>query len=212
MSTFKQSAGRFVDRVRQNAAEQALDQVVVEGSVSARSGTAGHSYRVPATKTAGKIVRDGGVAGNAKVPKVPAIVMKQQTMIKESNKKSPFLTERQSHQNMDERIKISNLVPQSLSRRERFLPLELFDPYPDQDLETIQLRLSDPEDDKCYAYSRWLLPSGQEPELRRCEVLEFQPEKELFVIRWLHNEQCKKVSRFNLIFEREDRVALERRI
>ena len=94
MSTFRQSAGRFVDRVRQNAAEQALEQVVVEGPVSTRSGTAGHSYRVPATKTAGKIVRDGGVAGNAKVPKVPAIVMKQQTMIKESNKKSPFLTER----------------------------------------------------------------------------------------------------------------------
>ena len=102
--------------------------------------------------------------------------------------------------------------PQSLSRRERFLPLELFDPYPDQDLETIQLRFSDPTDDKCYAYSKWLLPSGQEPELRRCEVLEFEPEKELFVIRWLHNEQRKRVSRFNLIFEREDRAALERRI
>jgi hypothetical protein len=54
-----------------------LEHVVVDGSISARSAAAGHSYRAAISKNAGKIVRDGGVAGNAKVPKVPEIVAKQ---------------------------------------------------------------------------------------------------------------------------------------
>ena len=65
----------------------------MDGSISARSAAAGHSYRAAISKTAGKIVRDAGVAGTAKVPKVPEIVAKQQSMIKLSDRKSPFLTE-----------------------------------------------------------------------------------------------------------------------
>ena len=68
-----------------------------------------------------------------------------------------------------------------------FLALELFDPYPDQDLETVTVRLRDPDDGKCYGHSKWSFHTGKEPELRRCEVLEFLPNSELFIIRWLHN-------------------------
>ena len=91
VGTFKQSTGRFVERIRQNAADQALEHVVVDGSD--RSAAAGHSYRPAISKNTGKIVRDGGVAGQVKVPKVPEIVAKQQSMIKSSNRMSPFLTE-----------------------------------------------------------------------------------------------------------------------
>lgn len=41
-----------------------------------------------------------------------------------------------------------------------FLPLELFDPYPDQDLETVTLRLQDFKDGKCYARSKWSFQTG----------------------------------------------------
>lgn len=60
--------------------------------------------------------------------------------------------------------------------------------------------------------TKWNFPNG-DAELRRCIVEEFLETKDLYEVRWLHNKNIKKrVSRFNLIFEREDKEEYERRI
>ena len=48
--------------------------------------------------------------------------------------------------------------------------------------------------------------------MRPCEVLEFLPEAGVFRVKWRHNQQQKTVSRFNLVFDREDTALLEQRI
>lgn len=62
------------------------------------------------------------------------------------------------------------------------------------------------------AFSKWNYPNG-EAELRQCIVETYIKEKDLYEINWTHNTAIKKrVSRFNLIFDREDRDIYERRM
>ena len=72
--------------------------------------------------------------------------------------------------------------------------------------------LRNPLDLKCYGLSNWLYNDGRPSSLRQCEVLEFDTKKQVFLIKWLHNAQTKYVSRFNIIFELEDKMQLEHRI
>ena len=73
-------------------------------------------------------------------------------------------------------------------------------------------RYRDPSDGRCYGRSKWAFQDGSTPELRNCEVLEYNASNDYFVIRWLHNQKSKKASRFNLVFDREDRERLETRV
>ena len=93
-----------------------------------------------------------------------------------------------------------------------FLPLELFDPCPDGDQANLLEQYRDPSDGRCYGNSKWVFHDGRVPELRRCEVLEYLPASDYFLIRWLHNSKCKQASRFNVIFDRESRQRLDGRI
>lgn len=48
--------------------------------------------------------------------------------------------------------------------------------------------------------------------MRDCEVLGYDDKEELYDIKWLGNDQTKKVSRFNLIFNRENHEIFRKRI
>jgi len=62
-----------------------------------------------------------------------------------------------------------------------------------------------------FGVSRWLLKDNS-TELRQCEIVSYLPAEELFLIRWKQNGKTKKVARFNLLFENEDKKKLEWRI
>jgi hypothetical protein len=63
-----------------------------------------------------------------------------------------------------------------------------------------------------FAFSKWNYPNG-EAELRKCIVTDYLKALDLYEIVWVHNRTIKKrVSRFNLIFDRENRDLFERRI
>ena len=49
-------------------------------------------------------------------------------------------------------------------------------------------------------------------EMRQCHVLQYLTDEELYEIRWLCNGQFKKVSRFNLVFLKEDQERFLRRL
>lgn len=69
----------------------------------------------------------------------------------------------------------------------------------------------DPESGMTLAKSKWFYSNG-ESDYQGCEVLRYLPTEELYEIRWLSNNTVKKVSRFNLIFLREDEEAFNRRV
>ena len=69
----------------------------------------------------------------------------------------------------------------------------------------------DPSTGLTLAKSKWFFANG-EFDMRVCSVLRYLRDEELYEIKWLENEIVKKVSRFNLIFLREDEAAFQRRI
>lgn len=97
--------------------------------------------------------------------------------------------------------------------KKMFLPVEAFDPMLDvEDPFKIIEQFKDPATGMTIAYSKWNYPNG-EAELRKCVVETYIKEKDLYEIIWTHNTSIKKrVSRFNLIFDREDRDIYERRM
>jgi hypothetical protein len=62
------------------------------------------------------------------------------------------------------------------------------------------------------ALSKWNYPNG-EAELRKCIVTNYIKKSDLYEIIWVQNTGIKKkVSRFNLIFDLEDRDLFEQRL
>lgn len=59
--------------------------------------------------------------------------------------------------------------------------------------------------------SKWDFGDGTF-ELRKCEILEFLAESEHFRIRWPHNSRTKRATRFNILFDGENKEKLELRI
>jgi hypothetical protein len=60
------------------------------------------------------------------------------------------------------------------------------------------------------AQSTWNHLSGDR-EWRHCDVLEMDASSQRYLIRWRHNGKMKYVSRFNIIFDHEDRPTLDAR-
>ena len=48
--------------------------------------------------------------------------------------------------------------------------------------------------------------------MKDCEVLQYLEKEELYEILWVENAGLKKVSRFNLLFNREDETEFRKRI
>jgi hypothetical protein len=61
----------------------------------------------------------------------------------------------------------------------------------------------DPVTGRTLARSKWFFANG-ESEYKECEVIRYLQDEELYEIKWLYNGTIKKVSRFNLLFLRED--------
>ena len=94
-----------------------------------------------------------------------------------------------------------------------FLPIESFDPLLDIEVprEVIE-NFKDQATGETIGLTKWNFPNG-DAELRQCIVDTFIENRDLYEVRWLHNKSIKKrVSRFNLIFEGEDKEEYERRI
>ena len=91
------------------------------------------------------------------------------------------------------------------SAERRFLPVEAFDPLLDLEEPTQAIQhFADPATGQTIGLSKWNFPNG-DAELRECIVERFDGAKDTYEIRWLHNPELKKrVSRFNLIFKKED--------
>lgn len=94
-----------------------------------------------------------------------------------------------------------------------FLPVEAFDPLLDvEEPLTLIERYRDPATGITLAYSKWNYPNG-EAELRKCIVENYIKKSDLYEIIWVQNTSIRKrVSRFNLIFDREDRDLFEQRL
>ena len=94
-----------------------------------------------------------------------------------------------------------------------FLPIEAFDPLLDIEVPREVIRkYRDLATGETIGLSKWNFPNG-DAELRKCIVENFIDNKDLYEVRWCHNRSIKKsVSRFNLIFELEDKEEYERRI
>jgi len=69
----------------------------------------------------------------------------------------------------------------------------------------------DSETGKTMAKSKWFYANG-EYELRDCEVLSYLEAEEQYEVKWAVNDGTKRVSRFNLIFDKEDEVEFQKRI
>lgn len=94
----------------------------------------------------------------------------------------------------------------------KFLPIDAYDPMIDtEDPIAIIDEYRDPVSGKTLAKSKWFFANG-DSEMRDCEVLRYLPKEEFYEIKWLVNDGIKKVSRFNLIFEREDEELFHKRI
>ena len=94
-----------------------------------------------------------------------------------------------------------------------FLPIEAFDPLLGIEVPTeVIKKYRDLATGETIGLSKWNFPNG-DAELRRCVIENFLDTKDLYEVRWCHNRSIKKsVSRFNLIFELEDKEEYERRI
>ena len=67
----------------------------------------------------------------------------------------------------------------------KFLGLELFDPnLDDEDPKDIIETYREPVKMRCYAMSKWNFTDNTPSEMRRCEVLEYISDQELYVIKW----------------------------
>jgi Ca2+-binding EF-hand superfamily protein len=62
------------------------------------------------------------------------------------------------------------------------------------------------------AVSKWLNATSQEWEWRACTVLEYEAERELYLIQWHCNHHTKQVSRLNLLFDVEQRSVFQHRV
>jgi hypothetical protein len=94
-----------------------------------------------------------------------------------------------------------------------FLPVEAFDPLLDSE-DPIHLleQYRDPATGLTMALSKWNYPNG-EAELRKCIVNNYIKKSDLYEIIWVQNTNIKKrVSRFNLIFDLEDKALFEQRL
>lgn len=80
-----------------------------------------------------------------------------------------------------------------------------------EDPHGIILDYQDPASGLTLAQSKWFFANA-EFEFKKCEVLRYLSQEELYEVRWLCNNSVKKVSRFNLLFDREDPKVFEKRI
>ena len=94
-----------------------------------------------------------------------------------------------------------------------FLPVEAFDPLLDsEDPMYLIEQYRDPATGLTMALSKWNYPNG-EAELRKCIVNDYIKKSDLYEIIWVQNTNIKKkVSRFNLIFDLEDKALFEQRL
>ena len=129
--------------------------------------------------------------------------------IRDKNKASEYTTN--DHiKNLEEKFK-TDVLGDSSDRT--FLPIESFDPLLDIEIPKQAIKkYKDFATGQTIGLTKWNFPNG-DAELRRCVVEDFIETKDLYEVRWLHNPNIKKrVSRFNLIFELEDKEDYERRI
>jgi hypothetical protein len=94
----------------------------------------------------------------------------------------------------------------------KFLPIDAYDPCIDTENPNTLVKLyCDESTGLTLAKSKWFFGNG-EHEQKNCIVNKYIPEEELFEIQWQGNHQTKKVSRFNLVFAKEDQSELQKRI
>jgi hypothetical protein len=103
---------------------------------------------------------------------------------------------------------------QKINSKKRYLPIDAYDPLLDEeDSDKIIEDYRDPETGYTLAQSKWffsaanIIDTGEKDnhfEMRQCQVIRYIKSEELYEVRWLCNGAVKKVSRFNLIFLRED--------
>jgi hypothetical protein len=167
------------------------------------------------------------VSARGRYPQKPALVVRQRHLLKEQDTRSPFLADYSAVKpELAEGASLDDFTPSAVPRdssgapkKASFLALEAFDPRPEGDPAELLEVYKDPSDGRCYAQSRWAFQDDRAAEMRRCEVLDYRHDQGNFRIRWLHNRACKRASRFNLVFERENveslrwrqRVASEQR-
>ena len=86
-----------------------------------------------------------------------------------------------------------------------FLPLEIFDDLTYQEMPVEEL-MKNPQ-----AVSKFRLPSG-DVIWKKCNVLSYNPQNELFSICWVDSKKTKQVARFNIRFLAENESLFEKRV
>lgn len=93
--------------------------------------------------------------------------------------------------------------------------MDAYDPLLDEeDPEELIERHRDHATGITLGLSKWFYSQNinTDFEMRQCEVLRYLKKEELFEIRWLCNGSTKRVSRFNLLFQKEDHASYYRRL
>ena len=92
-----------------------------------------------------------------------------------------------------------------------FLPLEIYDPFIDQeDIPALLKKYADP-DGNLYGESRWFFPNGKSS-FRKCQIMGYDTQEERLLIKWDLSGIEKKSSRLNVIFNGEDKAKFMHRI
>jgi hypothetical protein len=82
--------------------------------------------------------------------------------------------------------------------------------YNIEKLTELMHKYKDPSTGIVMAYSKW--QADELTTFRECQVIDYIPAEEMFVIQWRINKKHKKVTRFNLRFALEDESQFNSRL
>lgn len=219
------SISRFLEKLSRNSnLKEKGEESALATELESTTQRGSTSYNLPSAK---KIPRRPPCAvkmtkkGSSLPRESSQLLEKQKQLRRTKDATSPFLVAPGEAEDPDnqslERLLFSQTVyrpsHEKIQQAPSFLSLELFDPLPDEAPELLVLLYGDLDDpSKCYGHSKWAFHDGRTPELRKCQILDYDPSQEKFRIRWDHNGQEKMVARFNLVFDLEDQRVLQARI